>query len=78
VKGLEWNIHRLRVTNGNESATIEGFVSEDPDRAVTLSIDSLNLDILNSLLQEKISGIVNGNVEAKDCTTIHLFKTNSL
>jgi len=45
VKGLEWNIHRLRVTNGNESATIEGFVSEDPDRAVTLSIDSLNLDI---------------------------------
>jgi hypothetical protein len=66
MKGLEWNIHRLRVTKGNESAMIEGFVSEDPDRAVTLRIDSLHLDILNSLLQEKISGVVNGNVEAKD------------
>jgi len=66
MKGLEWNIHRLQVNKGNQSAMINGFISEDPSRSLILSIDSLNLNILNSLLQEKISGVVNGNVEAKD------------
>ncbi len=66
MKGFEWNIHRLRVHKGNEAAMIEGYVSEDPNRSLTLSIDSLNLNILNSLLQEKISGTVNGTVEGKD------------
>lgn len=66
MKGFEWNIHRLQVNKGNESAMIDGFISEDPNRSLILSIDSLNLDILNSLLQEKISGVVNGSIEAKD------------
>jgi len=66
MKGPEWNIHRLRVTNGIESAMIDGFISQDPALALTLRIDSLNLDLLNSLLQEKISGVVNGSLEAKD------------
>ncbi len=66
MKGVEWNIHRLQVNKENESAMIDGFISEDPNRALTLSIDSLHLDILNSLLQEKVSGVVNGIVEAKD------------
>ena len=66
MKGLEWNIHRLQVNKGSESAMIDGFISENPNRSLILSIDSLNLDILNSLLQEKISGEVDGTVEAKD------------
>lgn len=66
MKGLEWNIHQLRVNRGNESAMIDGFISEDPNRALTLSVDSLNIDILNSLLQEKISGVVDGEVQARD------------
>ncbi|HLZ15407.1 MAG TPA: translocation/assembly module TamB domain-containing protein, partial [Cyclobacteriaceae bacterium] len=66
MKGLEWRVHQLRVNRGNESAMINGFISEDPDRSLTLGIDSLNLDILNSLLQEKVSGVINGEVEARD------------
>jgi len=66
MRGFEWNIHRLQVKKGSESAMIDGFISENPNRSLFLSIDSLNLDILNSLLQEKISGEVNGTVEAKD------------
>ncbi len=66
LKGLEWSIHQLSVNHGNEAAIIEGFISENPDRALTLRIDSINLDILNSLLQEKLSGIVNGSLEARD------------
>jgi hypothetical protein len=66
VKGPEWNIHHLQVNKGGESAMVDGFVSENPNRSLSLSIDSLNLDILNSVLQEKISGVVNGTIEAKD------------
>lgn len=66
VKNKEVYIHHLRVHHGNEAAMIEGYVSENPERSLTLTIDSLNLDIFNSLVQEKLSGIVNGNIEARD------------
>ncbi len=66
VKGMEWRIHQLEVKHRNESALIDGLVSDDPNQKITLSIDSLNLIILNSFLQQKISGIVNGNLEARD------------
>ncbi len=66
MKGLEWNIHHLRVYHGKESVLLDGYISEDPTRALTLNIDSLNLDLLNSLLREKISGEVNGHVQGRD------------
>lgn len=66
VKGREWHLHHLRLHHGNESVMVDGFVSENPEQTLTLSIDSLNLDIFNSLVQEKLSGVVNGNIEARD------------
>jgi hypothetical protein len=66
IKGSEWNIHQLELSHQNESIMIDGFVSNDPNRAITLTIDSLNLGILNSLLQEKISGVMNGELQARD------------
>jgi len=66
VKGLEWSIHQLALSHKDKSVMIDGFISENPDRAITLSIDSLNLGIINSVLQEKISGTVNGDIQARD------------
>lgn len=66
AKGPEVSIHHMKVMHNNESILLDGFVSEDPEKVLTLTIDSLNIDILNSLVREKISGVINGNVQAKD------------
>jgi hypothetical protein len=63
---LEWNIHHMRIRHGKESVLLDGFISEDPTKVLTLNIDSLGLDIVNSLLLEKVYGVVNGNVQARD------------
>ncbi len=66
IRGREVSVHHMRINHGNESGQLDGFISENPDRILTLSIDSLNIDILNSVLQEKVSGVINGQVQARD------------
>src|SRR5260221_8581870 len=65
-KNLEWSINDMQIHHGKESVSLDGFASEDPGKVLTLTIDSLGLDIVNSLLLEKVYGVVNGNVQAKD------------
>ncbi len=64
--GLEWNIHHMRIRHGKESVLLDGLISEDPSKILTLNIDSLGIDIINSLLLEKVYGVVNGNVQFRD------------
>ncbi len=66
VKQKEWSIHQLRIHRGKESVMLEGFVSEDASKSLDLNIDSLNIDILNSVTTEKISGDLNAVVQARD------------
>lgn len=66
TKGREWHIHQMRINHEQESVLLDGLVSELPEKTLTLTIDSLNIDLLNSLLHEKISGIVNGTVQSRD------------
>lgn len=65
-KGREWNIHRLEIKHNQEGILLDGYLTETPGKIITLTIDSLGVDIVNSLLLEKISGTMNGNVQARD------------
>jgi len=65
-KGLEWTINHMHLHHKSESVTLDGAISENPDKLLTLTIDSLGIDIINSLVLEKIYGTVNGNVQARD------------
>lgn len=66
ARGPEWSIHHMRIMHNNESVLLDGFISDNPEKTLTLNIDSLNIDILNSLVREKVNGVINGSVEAKD------------
>lgn len=66
IKGKEWHIHRMGISHAGESVSLNGSVSEDPNAALTLSINQLDIDIINSLVQEKVSGLVQGEVQARD------------
>ncbi len=65
-KKKEWKIKNLKLFNGDESLLLDGFISEDPEQSLTLSLANLNLNVLNSISSSKLNGIVNGSMEAKD------------
>jgi hypothetical protein len=65
-KGKEWNIHQLEIKHNQESILLDGFLTDNPEKIITLTIDSLGVDIVNSLLSEKVFGTMNGNVQARD------------
>lgn len=65
-KNNEWRIENLKLYNGAEFISLDGFISEDPEQSLTLSLANLNLNILNSISTSKLDGIVNGSIEAKD------------
>ncbi len=65
-KNMEWKIKNLKLFNGDESLSLDGFISEDPEQSLTLSLTNLNLNILNSISASKFGGIVNGKIEVRD------------
>ncbi len=67
--GKEWSIHDLELKNENESILLNGFLSEENDRQLTLKVSNLNLNILDAISSEKFSGIVNGEVKIRDVYT---------
>jgi TamB, inner membrane protein subunit of TAM complex len=66
VSGREWQIHDLRIHHEDQLISLDGFISEQVDPLLKLTISNLNLDILNTLSTEKFKGTVNGTINARD------------
>lgn len=66
IKGKEWQIHNLQIQHDKESILLDGQLSANPSPELMLTVTNLNLDILNSLSQEKFLGTVNGSIAARD------------
>ncbi len=75
-KGSEWSIHQLEILNGIESISLNGFISQQRDPTLTLVVKNFNLDILNTVSIEKINGIMNGEVIARDLFHSPYFQNN--
>lgn len=66
IKNKEWQIHNLKLFNNEESLLLEGRISQDPEQTLSLSLDNLDLSILNSIITTSLGGVVNGKVDVKD------------
>jgi hypothetical protein len=63
MKGKEWNIHNFRWSNDKQVVGLNGHISSDPQKKLSLQIDDFNLSGLNSIIQRKLSGSVNADVQ---------------
>jgi len=63
ITGREIDVHHLEITHLNESIKLNGRISQKPEEKLLLTLQNLNLDILNTISSEFFSGIVNGNIE---------------
>lgn len=66
LKNHEWAIHNLEVNHKTESIQLDGFISDDPDQSINLTLVNLNLDMLNAISTSSFGGIVNGKLQVRD------------
>lgn len=66
LKGREWGIHNFTWSNENQVIQLDGRVSDDPTRQLTLTVKDFNLSTTNSITQYELDGIVNAVVNVRD------------
>jgi TamB, inner membrane protein subunit of TAM complex len=55
-----WYVEHMGFKNQAQTVVLHGDLSNDPALAIQLAVTNFNLDILNSVSPDKISGIMNG------------------
>ncbi|MEO7992124.1 MAG: translocation/assembly module TamB domain-containing protein, partial [Chryseolinea sp.] len=60
--GKEVKVHHLSLENKNQSIAVDGQLSSDPSKILSLAINQLDLATLNVLTDKKISGILNADI----------------
>lgn len=62
IKGKDWKFNRFALINSDQSVGLEGQLSEDPSRILSLNIDELDLTLLNVLTNKKFDGVMDATV----------------
>ncbi|MEJ0029243.1 MAG: translocation/assembly module TamB domain-containing protein [Bacteroidota bacterium] len=65
-RGKEFTVRNLRIHNDQQSILIDGLISEDPGKELTMTVSNLNLDIINTFSTEKFMGTLNATLVGKD------------
>lgn len=66
LRGSAWAIHSLEIKNALQSVKLDGDISSDPEKSLFLSVQNFDLHVLNTLGEEKFSGILHGTAEGRD------------
>jgi len=62
----EWYFNNLELKSLNQSLRASGFVSNDPNKELTLDVQQFDLASLNVFSKEKFGGVMNGKVQIRD------------
>jgi hypothetical protein len=63
VQGKDWRFHQLALTNAEQSVSLDGLVSPDPTKVVSLQLEKLDLSLLDVLSKNKFKGIANARID---------------
>ncbi len=66
IEGREVSVRDLVVYHENQRISLNGTVSEDPAKNLTLVIDSLDIDNINSIIEKQLDGTLDGYVSISD------------
>lgn len=66
MKGKEWSIRDFHWSNDTQEIGLHGYLSNDPQKRLSLRIADFNLATLNSIIQRKLDGNVNATVLVND------------
>ncbi len=63
VKDKDWAFHDLALTNEEQSVDLNGKLSEDPSKLLSLRVDKLDLSLLNALTDKQFTGVMDAEVD---------------
>ena len=66
MQGKEWNIRDFRWSNNQQVVGVNGNLSANPQKNLTLTVEEFNLPTLNSIIQRKLAGLVNARITVSD------------
>ena len=66
IVGNNVNFRNLGLINGKQVLSINGLISEDPDKTLSVEIKNFNLETLNTVLETKLAGIMDGSAKVRD------------
>ena len=66
IRGKEINFKQVAFDNGTRGISIEGDISEDPEKKLNVTIKDLGLDIFQNFFDFELKGIVNGTTSVQN------------
>jgi len=66
IVGSDVNFSNLGLTNGKQVLSANGLISEDPERTLSIDIKNFKLATLNTVLETKLGGIMDGSAKVRD------------
>jgi hypothetical protein len=63
IRGKDWRFHHLALINNEQSVGLDGQLSDDPAKILTMDISNLDLSLLNVITGKKFTGIVDANLK---------------
>ncbi|MCE7043839.1 translocation/assembly module TamB [Dyadobacter sp. CY312] len=66
IVGTDVNFSNLGLVSGKQRLTVNGTVSQDPSKSLVLDIRNFKLNTLNTVLNTKIAGIMDGTAKIKN------------
>jgi hypothetical protein len=66
VAGSEVTFRNLGLVNGRQILSVNGAVSDNPDRPLVASIKNFNLGTLNTVFNTQLAGIMDGSARIRD------------
>jgi hypothetical protein len=66
IVGTDVNFRNLGLVSGKQRLSVNGVLSEDPAKSLVLDIRNFKLGTLNTVLNTKIAGIMDGSAKVKN------------
>ncbi|MEM9388966.1 MAG: translocation/assembly module TamB domain-containing protein [Bacteroidota bacterium] len=66
ISGKEINVNDLSLYHENQNIKLEGALSENKEKKLLLTLDSIDIGSINTILSKDLDGIVNGSTSMQD------------
>jgi hypothetical protein len=65
IQGKNWNFYNLALINAEQSVSLHGSISTDPEKVLSLKLDKLDLSLLDVLSKNKFKGVADAKVDLR-------------
>jgi hypothetical protein len=66
IRKRNYDIRNLSFYHKDQKITVNGMISEDPNKNLFISIRNFEMEMLNPLISKRLDGIFNGFIDIKD------------